>query len=318
MALGPAVGVEEPRPHKLALRGGQAWLAAALLLPLAVMYAQTLGLLGRAWWNDPNNSHGLLIPPLAAYFAWRQRAALAQLARTPCRVLGFGLAVFALFVYFLGRLGVEFFLTRFSLLPLLAALVLYFYGKEHFRLLAFPLFLLLLAIPIPAMVFNLISLPLQALASATSTSFLQLCSVPVLRDGNVIHLANASLGVAEACSGLRSLMSLIALAVILGYLKWPSLKNKHQVSGGAGHRPGWRPGILRLLLVAVSLPLAVLLNIVRITATALLAEYFSVKYAMGFFHLFSGWLVFVLALVLLFASANLIDRLLPAAPEGTK
>lgn len=317
MALGPAVGVEDAPPRDLAGNRRQVWLAAVLLIPLAVMYWETLGLLARAWWNDPNNSHGLLIPPLAAYFAWRQRTKLTQLARTPCRLLGFGLALFALFVYFLGRLGVEFFLTRFSLLPLLAALVLYFHGKEHFRLLAFPLFLLLLAIPIPALVFNVISLPMQALASATSTSFLQLCGVAVLRDGNIIHLSNTSLGVAEACSGLRSLMSLIALAVILGYLKWPALKDGRQASGLTGRRPGWRPGALRLLLVAVSLPLAVLLNIVRITATALLAEYFNVKYAMGFFHLFSGWLVFVLAFMLLLASASLIDRLLPAGPEET-
>lgn len=266
---------------------------ALLAIPLAVMYAETLRMLAVTWWNDPDNSHGLLILPLAVYFAWRRRAQWLAAPLAPARKVGFATVLAGLVIFFVGRLGIEFFLTRFSLLVILAGLVLYFGGKRRLRIMAFPICLLLLAIPIPVLVFNLVALPLQSLASYSSAGVLDFCSVPVLRDGNVIHLANISLGVAEACSGIRSLMSLIALAVVIGYLKWPHLPQ-------------------RIVLVLVAIPLAIALNITRVTGTAVIATYWNQEYAMGFFHQFSGWLVFVLAFLLLFGAASLTDRLMPA------
>ncbi len=259
------------------------------------MYYETLGKLFGDWWNDPNNSHGLLIPPMALYIAWRKRSRLTAAAVEPQVVLGILGLLSSLVVYFVGRLGAEFFLTRVSLIGLLGSLILFFLGREHFRLLLFPLTLLALAIPIPVLVINTISLPLQSLASQWGAGFLSFCGVPVLREGNVIHLATTALGVAEACSGLRSLVSLFTLAVILAYLRWQGLGQ-------------------RTLLVLLAVPVALLLNIMRIAITGLIADYWDVKYALGFFHEFSGWLVFLLAFAILFGISAVIQKLWPSPP----
>jgi len=278
------------------LTGSRLWVRAAVLAaPLVVMYYETMGALLGDWWNDPNNSHGLLIPPMALYIAWRKKSRLQAAAVDPYVVLGALGLLSSLAVYFVGRLGAEFFLTRVSLVGLLGSLILFFWGRSHFRLLFFPLVLLVLSIPIPALIINTISLPLQALASQLGAGFLSLCGVPVLREGNVIHLATTALGVAEACSGLRSLVSLFTLAVILAYLRWQGLGQ-------------------RIALVLLAVPVALLLNVLRIGITGLIADYWDVKYAMGFFHEFSGWLVFLLAFGILFGASAVIQKLWPSPP----
>ncbi len=275
---------------------GTPWLGVGLLLaPLAVMYFDTASRLAGEWWKDPNNSHGILIPPLALYFAWMKRRRFAAAPVEPQRALGLAAVIGALLVYFVGRLGAEFFLTRISGLLLVTGLILFFLGSRRLRVMAFPICFLVLGIPIPAIIFNTVSLPLQSLASMWSTNFLAICDVPVLREGNVINLTSASLGVAEACSGLRSLVSLIALAVILAYIRWR----------GFGQR---------VLLVVLAVPLALVLNIVRITVTGLIADRWDVKYAMGFFHSFSGWLVFVVAFLILFGFSSMIQWIWPSPP----
>ncbi len=278
------------------LTGSRLWVRLALLaVPLGVMYYETLGALLGDWWNDPNNSHGLLIPPMALYIAWRKRSRLTGVPVQPSVTLGLLALLGSLAVYFVGRLGAEFFLTRASFIGVLGSLMLFFWGLHYFRVLFFPLFLLFMAIPIPALVINTVSLPLQALASEWGAGFLSICGVPVLREGNVIHLATTALGVAEACSGLRSLVSLFALAVILAYLRWQGLGQ-------------------RIVLVALAVPVALLLNVLRIGITGLIADYWDVKYAMGFFHQFSGWLVFVLAFGILFGASAVIHKLWPSPP----
>jgi exosortase len=274
----------------------RAWKRAGLmLLPLAVLYYETFFKLAGDWWNDPNNSHGLLIPPLALYFAWKKRNKFDVEPERPSIAVGLIIVLGSLLVYFIGRLGAEFFLTRISSIGMMAGMLLYFYGWKHLRVMAFPVFFLILAIPIPALIFNTVSIPLQVLASQASSEFLTFCDVPVLREGNVLQLTNTALGVAEACSGLRSLLSLIALSVILGYMRWRGVAQ-------------------RVVLIALSVPVALLLNIVRITITGIIAENWSVKYAMGFFHEFSGWVVFVLAFFVLYLVSSLMQRFWPSPP----
>ena len=271
-----------------------AWKRSALMLiPLVVMYYDTFLKIVVDWWSDPNNSHGLLIPPLAIYFAWRKRKTFAAQAENPSTMAGVVLVVGSLFVYFVGRLGAEFFLTRISAIGLVAGMLLFFYGWRHFRVMAFPLFFLVLGVPIPALLFKTGSIPLQGLASNASANLLTFCDVPVLQEGNVLQLASGGLGVAEACSGLRSLVSLIALAVILGYIRWSGLGQ-------------------RLFLIAMSIPVALLLNVVRITITGIIAENWSWKYAMGFFHEFSGWVVFVVVFAVLYGISSLIQKFWPS------
>lgn len=262
------------------------WALAVLAVMIAILYAGTLVRLFSDWLHDPNYSHGLLVAPFSAYLVWRKRGALRLL---PIRPTSWGLAgiVGALVMLVAGKLGAELFISRSSLVLLIAAIVLFFAGWRWLRALAFPLAFLFFMIPIPAIIFDQISLPLQFFASHVASSLLALTGVPVLREGNVIHLPAMTLEVAQACSGIRSLISLLALAVIYGYFLESSL---------------WR----RVVLAASAVPIAVLANALRIMGTGMLVEYWSPEWATGFFHAFSGWLVFFVALLLLFAFHSLL------------
>jgi exosortase len=250
----------------------------------------------RDWAHDENYSHGFLIVPLAVWFAWRQRERL-RAARV--RPAGVGLLVIcgALALIIVGQLGAELFLTRVSLIVMLAGAILFLHGWQHLRILAGPLLFLLLMVPLPAILFNQIAFPLQLLASRLGTAGIQACAVPVLREGNVIVLADTSLEVAEACSGIRSLVSLLTLGILYGYFTDP--------------RP-WTRAIIALSTI----PIAIAANAARVTGTGVLAHYYGPEAAHGFFHTFSGWLVFVVALLLLFVVARVLSWLTPPPVMG--
>ena len=253
---------------------------------LAALYWKILGDLVAQWWDDPNYSHGFLVPFFSGYLIWRQRGRLKALAPRgtwsglPVLVAGVGLFV-------LGNIGAENFLTRSSLILILAGLVLLHLGPEIFRALAFPLAFLFFMVPLPAIIFYAVAFPLQRLAAQNAASSLDLLGVPVLLDGNVLHLSQISLGVTEACSGVRSLISLLALAVGWVYLTFDGV---------------WA----RLLLVASAVPITILANAARVVTTGLIGQWFGVSYAKGFFHFFSGWLIFLVAFVALLAIHGLI------------
>jgi exosortase len=271
-----------PAPAKTVSISTNAALAIGILaLLVGTLYGGIIVSLVADWVNDPNYSHGFLVPLFSGFLVWRGRAGLSRL---PLRPTWWGLPAVAasLGVLVVGRLGAEFFLMRSSLVFLLASLVLYFCGWRWLRALLFPIAFLFLMIPIPAILYAQITLPLQIHASRMASWFLTLFGVPVLREGNIIQLPAITLEVAEACSGIRSLISLIALAVIYGYFLEPSL---------------WR----RILLVAAAVPIAIAANALRITGTGLLVQFWSPEAGTGFFHAFSGWLIFVLAMLMLFA-----------------
>lgn len=259
--------------------------AGAVSLLLVLLYFQVMTDLADAWWNDAAASHGFLVPPLAMYLAWLERKSILAKAS---RMSGTGLWFVALgcIMFLVGRLGAEFFLTRISLLVVLTGLIWTFWGPERLKKLSFPLLLLATMVPLPAIVWNALAAPLQLFASDVATTIAQTLGVAVYRDGNIIHLANISLGVAEACSGLHSLSALMITALLLGFLQCTSVA-------------------MRVLLFALSIPMAIALNVVRITGTAVLADYWQ-DIAFGFYHSFSGWLIFVLG----FAGLWLITRLL--------
>jgi len=265
-------------------------LSAICLLIVAVYY-QVLMKLVSDWWNIPDFSHGFLVPLFAAYLVWEKRETLRDTTIAPSwsgiAVMALGLVVLLLGVY-----GSELFLSRVSLVILLAGLVLCFGGPQFLKELRFALLVLLLAIPIPAIVFNKITFPLQILASKLASGLLPLFGVPVLREGNVIELPMMKLEVAEACSGIRSLMSLFTLAVFYGYFL---------------EKSAWR----RVALVLASIPIAIAANAVRILGTGLFVQYWDPDKALGFFHEFSGWVMFLVALGCLFI-VHRIMLLIPA------
>ena len=278
---------QPPAPALVADPAGPSlWQTVVLTALLFWLYMPTLAHLVGQWWQDPNFSHGFFVPLFAAFVVWQERTKLAGLTLRPSwwglPFLGFGLSLLVV-----GQMGAELFLSRLSLLIVLAGLIVLFCGWSFFRALLFPWAFLLLMIPIPAIVFNQITFPLQLLASQVASTVLPWLGVPVLREGNVIVLPAMALEVADACSGIRSLMSLATLAVIYGYL----MERKIAV---------------RVLLAVASLPIAVAANSFRVVITGLLVQYWDPDKAQGFFHEFQGWLLFVASLLMLYLLHRLI------------
>ena len=269
------------------------WACVLSILGL-VLYGPIFKALVLDWWRDPNYGHGFLVPVFAGYVIWRERERLTRIALKPSN---FGLVVMlgGIFLLLAGSLGAELFTSRFSLLVLTAGVVLFLAGWKMLRAVSFPLGFLILMIPIPVLIYNQITFPLQLLASRFATFWLQLVNVPVLREGNLIILPNYTLEVVDACSGIRSLMTLITLAVAYGYL----MQDRR-----------WVRWVLALLMI----PIAIVSNAIRIMGAGLLTYHFGPEMAEGFFHEFSGWVIFVAALILMFGCHWLLCRV-PGAKE---
>jgi exosortase len=274
-------------------------LSVSQILVLAALicwlYGPTLVRLVVQWWQDPNFSHGFIVPLFSLYVLSRDHARFARMEPRPSWA-GLFLLSFALLVLIVGQMGAELFLARVSLLLVMASLIVLFLGWTFLRAAAFPLGFLILMIPIPAILFNQITLPLQFLASRLAAAVLPWLGVPVLREGNVINLPSIALEVAEACSGIRSLMSLVTLAVIYGFLTEKRL---------------WA----RCLLALASVPIAVIANSSRIIGTGLLVQYWNADAAEGYFHASWGWIIFVMSLLMLYAFHKLIRMLSPEDGE---
>jgi exosortase len=253
--------------------------AAVLAAGFVVAYHDVFRGLLREWSTNDNYSHGFLVIPIAAYFAWERRQSLRDATPKPTwlglPVIAAGIAALAV-----GTLGAELFLSRVSPVIVLAGTVLFLAGWRHLRILAMPLAFLLLMVPIPAIVFNQVAFPLQLLASRFGQSALSLWGIPVLREGNVITLANATLEVAEACSGIRSLVSLLTLSIVYAHFSEPRRA-------------------IRALLIFSTVPIAIATNGFRVAAIGIAAHYSGPQAAEGAFHTASGWLVFAAAFALL-------------------
>jgi exosortase len=250
-------------------------LALIGALTLAVYY-RVLAELVVNWWRNPDYSHGFLVPVFAAYLVFVKRKAILNKGVTPSfggiAVVALGLGVLLIGVY-----GASMFLARVSLGIVLAGFVLCFGGWRLLKELRFALLVLFLAIPLPSIFFNQITLQLQIIASKLASHLLPLFGVPVLREGNVIVLATMKLEVAEACSGIRSLVTLFTLAVFYGYFLEKSFPR-------------------RAVLALASIPIAIAANAVRIFGTGLCVQYWDPEKALGFFHEFSGWIMFLVSL----------------------
>jgi exosortase len=254
--------------------------ASLLLLLLAALYSKIAVKLITDWYELPDFSHGFLIPFFVVFLVWNRRDAIRS-ARLTQSWAGLVLVVLALFVLLTGVLGADLFLSRLSFVLLVAGLVWTLCGHDMLWQTKFMFCVLLLAIPLPALIFNQLTFPLQLLASRMASELLPLAGVPVLRDGNVIQLPAMQLEVAEACSGIRSLMSLFTIAIIYGYFL---------------EKTTWR----RTVLALASIPIAVAANVVRIFGTGLCVQYWNPDKAVGFFHEFSGWLMFLVSLACLY------------------
>jgi exosortase len=256
------------------------WLLLTVLIGAVIgLYGPVLLGLWSDWMHDDNYAHGVLVPPFVAWLIWRRRAHFQRLDPRPSYA-GALLVAAGLCLYLLGQVGFEFFITRVSLLVVLCGIVVQLLGWRHLRLCAFPLVLLALAIPLPALIFNEIALPMQLLASRFGVATLGALDITAVREGNIIVLERATLEVAEACSGIRSLISLGTLALVYGYLNRQSMP-------------------ARALVVVAVLPVVIVANGLRVASAGVVAHAYGAQAAAGFLHSFSGWLFFGSAVLML-------------------
>ncbi|MDX1979042.1 MAG: exosortase/archaeosortase family protein [Bryobacteraceae bacterium] len=259
------------------------WFALLLIL----CYAPILNQLVMQWTYDEDMGHGFFVPALAVYIAWQRKEELMAQALKP-NMLGLLVMTLAAAQSIAGTLGAELFTQRVAFVFSVIGAVLYLGGWKAIRILSFPLFLLFFMIPIPAIIYNQITFPLQLIASQVAETTLSVLGVPVVRDGNILELPSKRLSVVEACSGIRSLLSLSFLSLIYGYFFESRI---------------W----MRWLLFVATVPIAITANASRVTMTGLLSEV-NVEYSRGVYHSLSGWVVFVVAMVILLAFHQVASR----------
>jgi exosortase len=264
------------------------WVTIAwVTILLVACYAPILNSLVRIWSDDPDMGHGFFVPLIAGYIAWQKRDKLAGLVIKP-NWWGLAIMLWAAFQLYIATLGAELFLARTSLVISIIGAVLLLGGTECLRLFAFPLFLLFFMVPIPAIIYNQITFPLQLIASSAAEKTITLLQIPVIREGNVLELAEQKLNVVEACSGIRSLLTLTFLSLVYGYFF---------------ERRGW----VRLALFFSTIPIAIVANAGRVTLTGVVAQ-FKPELAEGLFHEAQGWVIFMVALVIMVAFHQLLIR----------
>ena len=276
----PAISTDSPEPRI-------PWVAVAWFVGLLFLcYAPVLAGLVRQWATDEDVGHGFFVPVVVAYIVWKRRG---ELFSAPARPNYWGLVVvlFAGLLFLVSQLGAELFLSRIALILSIVGAILLLGGTRAVRTLAFPVCLLLFMVPIPAIIYGQITLPLQLLASGLAENALSLIGIPVLRDGNVLQLPSESLNVVEACSGIRSLLSMSFLVLVYSYFFDAKV---------------W----MRWVLLFLTVPVAILANAARVTLTGLFSEY-KPDWAHGVYHSVSGWIVFMTALGMVVVTHHVIN-----------
>jgi exosortase len=265
------------------------WKVFIVFALLAAVFYPVYPELWNTWMNHSNNSHGILVPVISLYFVWDRRS---ELKKSDISSSNWGLLVlvFSLVCYLLALIGGIAFVSRAMIVFTLVGLVLYLFGKKYFKILAFPLFFLIFMVPVPVSVIGLVSLPLQTFATKVSAGIIQTCSIPVLREGNMLYFVQTQLEVAEACSGIRSIVAITMLSTVFVYLS--------------------KGGLLQKIIILFSaIPVALLANILRVSGTGILAHFYGDQVARGFLHEFSGLAVFVFGMLILFLEYMALNKI---------
>lgn len=264
------------------------WFLLFLVILLAVIYSKIFEGMLYDWNNDPNYSHGFLVPLISVYFVFERRQELNHSFISPSN-WGLPIILFSLLLLIVGTAGTEYFTQRSSFVFLVAGIVIFLLGRRVFQILALPIGFLLFMVPLPYILYDALAFPLKLLVAKVSVASLKAMSIIVLREGNIIMFPDLTLEVADACSGLRSLVSLLALAVAFAFMT--------QKTAGK-----------RLILIVMALPIAIVTNMFRVIMTGVLARYYGASAAEGFFHEFAGLAVFGLAMLLLILFGALLRR----------
>jgi len=255
----------------------------SLLLSLSLLYFPTLIWLINSWLTDPYYSHGFLIPIISCFIAWRN---IRKNELEPFKP-GIYIFAFGLILYVIGFIRVFPFLSALSFLFTLSGLILYFYGKPMMRSFLFPISFLIFAIPLPFVFLEKVAYVLQSLSARYSASIIEMLGIPVTRVGAEIQLEDASFIIGLPCSGMNSLISLLALAAIFIYiLRCPLYK--------------------KIALLCITIPIAIFANILRVTSLLLIANAYGAETASGFYHTFFSPLLFIIAFIFLILTSIII------------
>ena len=264
---------------------------AILLTSFNILFGQTMAKLAQDWMTNDNYSHGFLVPIIAACMIWQKKKLIKMATVKTCNK-GLIIILSGMCIFFVGSIGAELFIMRTAMLITIAGVCLYYLGIRITAIIIVPIVYLMFMIPLPAILWNKIAFPLQLLAANLTSHVIQLLGIPLLREGNIMHLSNTTLEVVDACSGIRSMTTLFALSAAFAYIS--KLKK-----------------VSKWMLFLSAIPIAIAVNILRLTLTALLARYIGPQVAHGFLHDFSGFLIFIIALLILFgmyAALQLIER----------
>jgi exosortase len=262
-------------------------LPALLFATFILAYFPVWKRLVLTWYRSDDYSHGFFIIPLCFYIIWRKKEIRAEIPIKPS-LWGLALAIFSLLLYLFAHFAEIMTLTSFSMVLLLAGMVIYFYGFLMVKELLFPLFLLLFMIPVPAQIYAKLTIPLQLFVSKVSVGISSLLGLPIYREGNVIHLHDRTLQVVQACSGLRSMISLLTLCAIFSYF---TLKSN----------------LLRSILFLSGIPAAILVNIIRVLLLVFAFHYFNYDLTTGTTHTLFGMIIFILALIFIFVMKRVLS-----------
>lgn len=248
--------------------------AVSIAGTFAVLFYQPFVMLLRDWWNLPEAGHGLLLAPVALWFAWRSGRHPKALGQP---VIGAAILVAAILLRYASGLAAEWFTMRVSMVGALAGITVYFLGVRQLLHWWLPFVLALLAIPLPELVTQALALPLQFKASQMGAVLLEMRQVPVRLSGNILRIPGHELFVTEACSGLRSLTALLSTTILVGVVLL-------------------RTPVARASLLLAAIPIAILINGVRVFLTGFLVYFVSPSFGTGFMHATEGWLLFLVSL----------------------
>jgi exosortase len=272
------------------LKQPKVWMRVTVLFVcLGITYYSTFAELVSEWIRDPDYSHGFLIPIISLCFIWQRRSEIEEKLASPSTI-GLPLIISGLTLLVFGNLASESFTMRISFLIVLIGISIFLLGWAHLKILLLPIGFLIFMIPIPSIFMQQVTFPMQLFASRVAEASLRVMDLPVLREGNVIYLPHSTLEVAEACSGIRSLMSLLALGVVFAFLT----KDRF-----------WQ----RVVLVLACFPIAIIVNSLRVSTTGILANYYGIAAAEGFFHGFSGYVLFIVAFAILLGIGVLLSAM---------
>ncbi len=247
----------------------------------AIYYPTFVWMVGRWMAKEGYYSHGFLVPLVCLVLVWMKKNELQNLRRRPQNAgYGLGLIIAGVGIHLISMWWRIHFTSAISMIIVLAGLVLYFFGRGVLRKLLFPIAFLIFMVPIPLVMIANISLKMKLFVAQAATIIVNRLSIPAVRDGSMILMRNSYIEVGAPCSGLKSLISLLALSAVFAYLIRGSYLKKS-------------------ILFLAAVPIAILSNMLRIVLLCIISEIYGMEVGLGFFHDFSGFLVFAIALVLL-------------------